>query len=129
MLSTLITRYIRDQYPIVQPTGGTVQRVKLNLMQLSRTAYPLPVTMNEAMLRYLRGVYPPPLPEVQLVTAGTPGTFYPATAPVPTQAALMTMVPPSVWVSPRTTWPVSNYVVTSNAVQMSWTGFGWAVKP
>jgi hypothetical protein len=39
------------------------------------------------------------------------------------------MRPPRVQINPLSTWPVADWVPTADALEASWTGFDWAVKP
>lgn len=55
-------------------------------------------------------------------TAGTPGTFTPATADTPNALALMT----GVTASPATAWTTGQYVVLGDGSFAHWTGSAWA---
>jgi hypothetical protein len=80
-------------------------------------------TINGKLLVALNGAWTDTAPtQVRLAVAGTPGSFYPATAPIPSAAELQAMF---VVKSPMTPWPVGDYVVTSDGKHMTWNGFQW----
>ena len=67
---------------------------------------------------------------VTRITAGQPGTFSPATAPIPTFAALQGMtLATGVAISPLGPWPVADWVQAAGGELCSWTGSQWVVKP
>jgi hypothetical protein len=86
--------------------------------------YPLALTAQQIRAHYLAGRR-----VVRSITAGQPGTFAPATAPVPTFAELQGMHPPGEQINPLSPWPVPDYVIAAGGEPCTWTGFDWVVRP
>jgi hypothetical protein len=59
-------------------------------------------------------------------TAGTPGTFTPSGATVPTSLAALQGASPAVVASPATVWTTGQYVPLGDASHAHWSGSAWA---
>ena len=122
-------------YLIVQritAIGGTASQAKLQILRQANVVWvangsPADQVMNVRIWLSLSSLPPPT--QLRSITAGQPGFFSPATATIPTFAALQGMHPPREQINPLSPWPVADWVVAAGGELCSWTGFQWVVKP
>lgn len=124
---------IRWRMAIVGGPASVAKRTILDAANAAWIARGRPAeTINGRLVAYLLGLWGalhPPGNVVRSITAGQPGTFAPATAPIPTFAQLQSMHPPRQQINPLSPWPVADYVVAAGGEHCAWTGFDWVVKP
>ena len=123
-LDYLITRRMAE-------IGGTASQAKAQILREANAAWIVrgrpAQTINGRLIAWLAA--PPNPGVVRSITAGQPGVFLPATAPVPTFAQLQPMRPPRQQINPLSPWPVADWVAAAGGELCSWTGSQWVVKP
>ena len=116
----------------IKAIGGTASQAKLQILRQANTVWvaagaPQEQVMNMRIWLSLSALPPPT--QVRSITSGQPGFYSPATATIPTFAALSGMLPPRVQINPLSPWPVADWITAAGGEKCSWTGFEWVIKP